>query len=325
MQRLARGSLATIGLGLLAGCDFRLSPAPPARIYHIGYLTLASSGTFDEEFRRGLRDLGYVEGENIAIEHRTAEGSQDRLQELAAELVRLKVEVIVAATNPAISAAMQATRTIPIVMASGSDPVGNSFVASLARPGGNVTGLNNLSSELSGKRLEQLKEAFPGVLHVAVFKAAGAQEPQWRDAEVAARALGLQLLDLALGGPDDIERAFQTAIRERVDALLTLRNPITAAHRTQFVELAGQSGLPAMYPERGYVDIGGLMTFAPSDPDLYRRAAVYVNRILNGAKPADLPVELPTKWDFVLNLKTAAALGITFPQSILAQATEVIR
>jgi len=279
-----------------------------------------------EEFRAGLRDLGYAEGRDLAIEPRFAEGRLDRVAELAADLVRLEVAVIVAGGDAVIHAARDATRTIPIVMAVSGDPVGTGLVASLARPGGNVTGLTGISPEVSGKRLDLLKQAVPGASRVAVLW--NAADPykalDFRETEVAARALGARLYSLEVRGPGDFDGAFETASRERPDALIVFADPLTLTRRTRIVGFATQRGLPSMYELREFVDIGGLVAYGPSLNDLFRRSASYVDKILKGTKPAEMPVERPTRFDFVINLKTARALGLTIPPSVLTQATEVI-
>jgi len=278
-------------------------------------------------FIQGLRDLGYVEGQNITIEHRSSEGKFERLPDLAAELVRLKVDVIVTPALHNALAAKQATRTIPIVMASSGDPVGSGLVASLARPGGNVTGLSALGFEIVGKQLELLKEIVPRVSRVAVLGNPTSQEvyPLWLgQVKVAARSLGVQLQILEARGPDDFEKAFAAMTRERAGALFVLGDGMFLLHRTRIAELAAKHRLPAMYPVRGFVDAGGLIVYGPSPRDNFRRAATYVDRILKGAKPADLPVEQPTKFELVINLKTATALGLTIPQSLLIRADQVI-
>ena len=279
-------------------------------------------------FIQGLRDLGYVEGQNITIEHRSSEGKFDRLPDLAAELVRLKVDVIVTPALQNALAAKQATRTIPIVMASSGDPVGAGLVASLARPGGNVTGLSVLGFEIVGKQIELLKEIVPEVSRMAVLGNPTSQEvyPLWLgQVKVAARSLGVQLQTLEARGPDDFERAFAAMTRERAGALFVLGDGMFLLHRTRIAELAAKHRLPAMYPVRGFVDAGGLMVYGPSPHDSFRRAATYVDKILKGAKPADLPVEQATKFELVINLKTAKALGLTIPQSVLVRADEIIQ
>jgi len=284
-----------------------------------------------EAFRQGLRDLGYVEGRNVVIEYRSAEGKYERFPALAAELVALKVDVIVAAgSTPAALAAKQATRTILIVFASAADPVASGLVTSLARPGGNVTGLSTVGSELVGKRLEQLKQAVPGVSRVAVlWQPQGVlgertRKDMLKEADVAARALGVRLQFVEARGPADFDRAFSDMTRARAGALTVLGSPTFLNERRRLVDLAAKNRLPAVYTVREFVDAGGLMSYGPNLADLFRRAATYVDKILKGAKPADLPVEQPTKFELVINLKAAKALGLTIPQSLLGRADQVV-
>jgi putative ABC transport system substrate-binding protein len=291
----------------------------------IGYLGGRVLQDFDDAFRQGLREHGYVEGHNLAVEWRFAEGGVEQLRDAADELVRLPVDVIVAQSTPAAAAARQATSTIPIVVAIG-DPVGIGLAASLARPGGNVTGLTNLSTGLGGKRLELLRETMPGVVRVAVLWPPDnpVKVAQWTETQGAARTLGIQLQSLEVGGPEDFEGAFAAAEQGHAEALIVFGDNLTAGYASQLADLAARSHLPAMYETRLLVDAGGLMAYGPSNLSLYRRAAYYVDRILKGASPADLPVEQPMTFDFVVNMKTAQALGITFPNEIMLQVTEVI-
>ncbi len=302
-----------------------------AKIARIGYLTLslAAAPHLREAFLQGLRDLGYVEGRNVVIEYRDAEGKLERLPALAAELVALKVDVIVAGGTPQALAAKQATRTIPIVFAAAVDPVENGLVTSLARPGGNVTGLSNLAQELVGKRLEQLKQAVPRVSRVAVLWQPGAfpertEKELLKEAEVAARALGVRLQFVEARGPEDFDRAFSEMTRKRADALTVLSCGMCVNERRRLVDLAAKNRLPALYQTRESVDAGGLMSYGPNLADSFRRAATYVDRILKGAKPGDLPVEQPTKFELVINLKAAKALGLTIPPSLLGRADHVV-
>ncbi len=302
-----------------------------AKVPRIGYLTgnLASNPHTREAFLQGLRDLGYVEGRNVLIEYRDVEGKYERLPALAAELVALKVDVILAAGTPQPLAAKQATRTIPIVFAGAADPVGSGLVTSLARPGGNVTGLSLLSPELVGKCLEQLKQAVPGVSRVAVlWQPGGSGERTEKDmlkgAEVAGRALGVRLQFVEARGPADFDRAFSDITRARAGALTVLASNMILGERRRLAELAAKNRLAAVYPLREFVDAGGLMAYGPDLADVFRRAATYVDKILKGAKPADLPVEQPTKFELVINLKTAKALGLTVPPTLLNRADEVI-
>ena len=279
-----------------------------------------------DAFRGGLRDLGYVEGHNIVVEYRWAEGRDERFPDLIADLVRLNVAVIVTSGAPAVKVAKASTTSIPIVMAFVGDPVGMGVVASLARPGTNVTGLSLLDADLDGKRIELLKEAVPGLTRLAILWSA--KDPgmmlSFRRVEAATRALGLSLQSLTVREPDDIPGAFDAARNGRAEALIVTAQPFTLRHRAQILELVAKHRLPAMYTLRGFVDAGGLMTYGPSLSDLYRRAAGYVDKILRGAKPADLPVEQPTKFEFVINVKTAKALGLTIPPSLLLRADQVI-
>ena len=279
-----------------------------------------------EEFRKGLRDLGYVEGQNISIEYRHADGKRERLPELAAELVRLKVDVIVALSTLAALPAKRATTMIPIVMVS-SDPIGTGLVASLSRPGGNVTGLTVTSPELVGKRLELLKETVPSLTRVAVlFDSDGPSKIlELKEAHTAAPALGVQLHPQGVRAPNpDLDGAFDSARRERAQAVFVLHNPLTLTYRAQIVGLALRYRLPSMFEGREYPEIGGMLSYSASVSDLFRRAATLVDRVLKGAKPADLPVEQPTKFELVINLKTAKALGLTIPPSLLQRADQVI-
>jgi putative ABC transport system substrate-binding protein len=280
-----------------------------------------------EAFRHGLRDLGYVEGQNIALEYRFAAEQNERLPELAAELVHLQVDMIVTNSGAAAQAARDATEAIPIVMAAGGDPVRLGVIASLAQPGGNLTGLSIMTQELDGKRLELLKEALPHVSRVAVLWNAGnpARPDAFREIEATARVLGLQLHSLAVWHPDELDSAFAAMTREGAEALITLGDAVLWNQRARVVALAAQHRLPAVFDAREFVDAGGLMAYGPHVPDSYRRAATYVDKILKGAKPADLPIEQPTKFELVLNLKTAKTLRITFPPTLLIQATEVIQ
>jgi putative ABC transport system substrate-binding protein len=304
----------------------------PKKIPLIGYLApvFRCSGPVPslEAFRQGLRELGYVEGQTIAIECRSAEGKLERQPVLAAEFVQLKVDIIVAAGGePTARAAKQATQTIPIVMTNVGDPIATGLVMSLARPGGNVTGLVTMSPELSGKRLEVLKEAFPSVSHVALFwnSANPEQEPQIKEIKIAGQGLGIQLQILEVRAPNDFDKAFSVITKKRTDALLTLPDPLSVSQGKRIADFAGKNRLPAMYPRMEFVDAGGLMAYGPSYNDLFRRAATYVDKILKGAQPADLPVEQPTKFEFVINLKTAKQLGLTIPPTVLARADRVIR
>jgi putative ABC transport system substrate-binding protein len=302
----------------------------PAKIARIGYLTAASPLPISprtEAFRQGLHELGYVEGKNIVIEYRYAEAKLDRLPALATELVRLRVDIIVTAGPIPTRSAKEATATIPIVMSQDTDPVGNGFVASLARPGGNITGLSTLSPEISGKRLELLKEIVPRISRIAVVGQSTypGNSQSLREVELAAKAFGMQLQYLDIRSAKDIETAFRAATKGRADAILGLGSPVLMSHRTRVVDLAATSRLPAIYYFPEFVDAGGLMTYGPSITDLSRRAAAYVDKILKGRKPADLPVEQPTKFELIINLKAAKQIGLTIPPNVLARADKVIR
>jgi len=303
-----------------------------AKVPRIGYLSinLAGSPHMTEGFRQGLRDLGYVEGRNVFIEFRDAEGKLERLPALAAELVALKVDVVVVGGTVAAVAAKQATKTVPIVFVSAVDPVTDGLVASLARPEGNATGLATLAPELVGKRLEQLKQIAPGVSQVAVLWQPGAlgertEKDLRKEAEGAAQVLGIRLQFVEVRGPGDFDRAFSDMTRARASALTVLGSSMLINERGHVVALAAKNRLPAVYGLREYVDAGGLMSYGPNNVDLFRRAATYVDKILKGAKPGDLSVEQPTKFELVINLKAATALGITIPQSVLGRADEVIQ
>ena len=315
---------------MLFALSFPADAQQPKKVPRIGYLSgnfPSSESVRTEAFLQGLRELGYVEGKNIVMEYRFAEGKLDRLPLLAAELVRLKADVIVTSGSGSTRPANEATNTIPIVMTQDPDPVGNGFVASLARPGGNITGLSTLSPELSGKRLELLKEIIPKLSRVAVLgtSTTPSNAQSLRETELAAGALAVKLQYLDVRGPKDIETAFRAAIKERADAVLLMGGPVLASQRAQFADLAVKSRLPAMYWRSDIVEGGGLMSYAVSFTDLDRRAATYVDKILKGAKPADLPVEQPKKFEFIVNLKAAKQIGLTIPPNVLARADRVIR
>jgi putative tryptophan/tyrosine transport system substrate-binding protein len=280
-----------------------------------------------EAFRQGLRDLGYVEGKNIVLEYRYAEGKIERLPHLAEELVRLPVDVIVTATSPAIHAAKRATDTIPIVFAVSGNPMATGYVASLARPGGNVTGLSVMDYELSGKRLELLTEALRRASRVAVLwnPGNGAMVLKMKEVQSAAQVLRVDIKSLEVRDPQDFDRALAALPREHPHALLTLADPLTLFHRDRIIEMAAKSRVPAMYEDREFVEAGGLMSYGPSVEANYRRAATYVDKILKGAKPAELPVEQPMKFELVINLKAAKQIGVTIPQSVLYRADKVIK
>jgi putative ABC transport system substrate-binding protein len=302
-----------------------------AKVARIGYLTggtLSASSDSNEAFRQALRELGYIEGKNVVIEWRASEGKRDRLSSLATELVGLKADVIVVTGLGDLRAAKEATATIPIVMVVDSDPVRTGFIASLARPGGNITGLSTLAPELSGKRLELLKEVVPKLSRVAVFgtstSAGNAQE--LTEIENAAGALGLKFQYVDVLGSKDLETAFREASKGRAEAaLMIVSGAIAGDHRMQILDLAAKSRLPLIYQRREYVEAGGLMSYGANRNDQYRRAAVYVDKILKGAKPTELPVEQPKKFEFVINVKTAKQIGLTIPPNVLARADRVIK
>ncbi len=329
-----RGLRLAFTITLLLGGLFSSSAAgaqQAAKVARIGFLTLdlAPNPHLPEAFRQGLRDLGYVEGRNVEIEYRDAEGRPERLPALAAELVALKVDVILAGSTPQALAAKQATRTLPIVFASAPDPVASGLVTSLARPGGNVTGLSNIAPELVGKRLELLKQAVPGVSRVAVLWQPGGsgehtEKDMLKEVEVAGRALGVRLQFVEARGPADFDRAFSDMTRAHASALTSLGGSMFFNERRRLVDLAAKNRLPAVYPQREFVDAGGLMAYGPNIADGWRRAATYVDKILKGAKPGDLPIEQPTKFELVINLKAAKALGLTIPPSLLARADHVV-
>jgi ABC-type uncharacterized transport system substrate-binding protein len=325
-----RSFISTLAGSLLAPLAAEGQQA--AKVSRIGWLAanLASGPHLIEAFRQGLRDLGYVEGRNVVIEYRDAEGKLERLPALAAELVALKVDVILAGSTPAALAAKQATRTLPIVAAALADPVASGLVTSLARPGGNVTGLTGFGPELVGKCLELLTQAVPGVSRVAVLWQPGVigertEKDMLKGADVAGRALGVRLQFVEARGPADIDSAFSDMTRARAGALTVLSSAMFFLERRRLVDLAAKNRLPAVYTSREFVDAGGLMAYGANAADWFRRAATYVDKILKGAKPADLPVEQPTKFELIINLKTAKTLGLTIPQSVLGRADELIQ
>ena len=309
----------------------------PAKIPRIGLLGTFPTNHHDQALRQGLHELGYVEGQNIAIERRYFEGKAERLPDLATQLVRLRVDVIVVdACGAPLNAARQATSSIPIVVtACNDDLVATGLISSLARPGGNITGLSELTPELGAKRLELLKEAAPTVRRVAVLwnpayaERFGANfrfwSSDWTEMRAAAQALGMTLQSVEIRGLDDFDTAFSAMTRERADALIAFSDPLIVSRGRRIANLAAKSRLPAVYPSREFVDAGGLMSYGPSISNMFRRAAGYVGKILKGAKPADLPMEQPTTFELVINLKTATALGLTIPQSLLHRADEVIQ
>jgi ABC-type uncharacterized transport system substrate-binding protein len=324
---------STVGIILILACNILTAPCAaeaqqPTKVYRVGWLHPGSRSSTLEPFRQGLRELGYIEGQNLVIEYRYAEGRDDQLADLATELVRLQVDVIVAVGVAGIRVAQHATRTIPIVMAGITDPVAQGFVASLARPGGNITGLSTLNEDLFGKRLELLKEMVPQSARIAVLTNPGhpLHEPWMNTLTVAARALGLQLHVAELRSPDELVNAFAAMTRAGADALIVLTDPALLANlHGRIVDLAATHRLPAMYSQRFFVDAGGLMFYGLSIADMSQRLAVYVDKTLKGATPGDLPVEQPTKFELIINLKTAKALGLTIPPTLLFQADGVIQ
>ena len=323
--------LSATGLILILTLAFLVTPLAgaqqPTHVHRIGWLSAGGRDPYEEVFLEGMRALGYVEGQNLVLEYRGAEGQYERLPALAAELVQLKVDVLLVVNTPAALAAKDATTTIPIVMAGVGDPVGSGLVASLARPGGNVTGLIALSTDLTGKQLEFLKDVLPTVSRVALLwnPANPAHALMVREADVAARALGVQLHRVEAGGPDAFDRAFAAMTSAHAGALLVMGDGMFFQHRRRLAELAATSRLPTMHNIRPFVEAGGLMAYGPSPLDTRRGAATYVDKILKGAKPADLPVEQPTKFELVINLKTAQALGLTLSPAFLFRADEVIK
>jgi putative tryptophan/tyrosine transport system substrate-binding protein len=310
---------------MLFAPSFPVEAQQAGKVPRIGLLRAGSPpDPMIEAFRQGLRDLGYVEGKNIVIEYRWAEGKNERLPDLAADLVRLGVDVIVPGGNAATSAAKSATKTIPIVMQS-SDPVGTGLVASLARPGGNITGLSYLVTDLSGKRLELLKETLPKVSRVGLLSHPAGNPVELQETQDAARTLRVEVKILEVRDPKDFESAFEAGKTARIGAISVLASPIFYAHRTRIVNLAAKYRLPASYNQSEFVEVGGLMSYGPPFRDLFRRAAAYVDKLLKGAKPADLPVEQPMKFELIINLKTAKQIGLTIPPNVLVRADRVIR
>ncbi len=320
------GLISTLALGLLAA-SLPAEAQQPGKVYRIGYLSRTAS--VHEGFRQRLRELGYIEGQNLVIEAaRLPKGKRDLYPELAAELVRLKVDLILTVGTVATRAAKQATSTIPIVMGNASvDPVRHGLVASLARPGGNVTGLFDMMQDLAGKRLELLKETFPKVSRVGHLSVRGNPPgvAHLKETEATGRALGVRVQALEVPGPDDLESAFRAAVEEGADALIVVGVGFIIRHRQRIVDLEVKSRLPAMHTHKRWVPAGGLMSYRTNNLERYRRAATYVDRILKGTKPADLPVERVTKFVFEINLKTAKQIGVTIPPEVLLQATRVIK
>jgi len=326
-----RKKIFCLALGaMLSALSFSVEAQQTGKIPRIGYLSslsASSDSSRHDAFRQGLKELGYVEEKNVAIEYEFAQGKLDRLPDLAGELVRLKVDVIVVGGSTATRAAKNATKLIPIVMINVTDPVVLGFVVSLARPGGNITGLSNLAPELGGKRLELLKEIVPQLSRVAVLgdPNSPAYGPQLNELKLAARALGLRLQPVEVRGPGDLENAFSAMIKAHAGAFMGLQQPTIDILRKRIMDLAGKNRLPAMYPNRENVEAGGLISYAADISTMFRRAATYVDKILRGTKPADLPVEQPMKFELVINLKAAKQIGLTIPQWTLMKADRVIR
>ena len=319
--------LITLALGLLVA-PLAAEAQPPTHVHRIGVLVGVATREQDRNvgaFLEGMHALGYVEGQNLVLEYRGSAGQHERFPALVAELVRLPVDVLLVGPTPAALAAKDATTTIPIVMAGVGDPVGSGLVASLARPGGNVTGLSVLQPEVVRKQLEFLKEVLPTVSRVAVLWNPAHHALLVRAADVAAQALGVQLHLVEVHSPEAFDRAFAAVTRAHAGALLVLGDPMFSQHRRRLAELAATSHLPTVHNDRGHVEAGGLLCYGANHPDSYRRAATYVDKILKGAQPGDLPVEQPTTFELVINLKTAQALGLTIPPALLFQADEVIR
>jgi len=322
--------IVALGLGILAA-PLAAHGQPPAKIPRIGYLVLAPltdpPSPERAAFLEGLRELGYVEGKTVAIEYRSAAWNAELLPDLAEELVRLKVDVIVTGGGGAVAdAARQATKTIPIVVAASADPVGIGLVASLARPGGNITGTSLMAPELGSKRLELLKEAVPRTSRVAVlWHPRGAGRLEWQQTEAAARRLGVALQSYEVRNADDLARTLEGMSRQRPDAVIMFFDPLTSGYRVIISDFALKNRLPTIFGAREFAAAGGLMSYGPNIPELFRRAAVYVDKILKGAKPRDLPIEQPTKFELIVNLKTAKALGLTIPPSVLIRADQVVQ
>jgi putative ABC transport system substrate-binding protein len=319
---------AALTLGLFAG-SFNADARQGGTVYRIGMLETRSkelNAANVDAFRRGLRELGYKEGQNLEIAYRSSDGRDERLAALAAELVRLKVDLILTRGTPAALAAKSATGTIPVVMAASGDPVGSRIVTSLSRPGGNVTGLSSGITESFPKRVELLAELVPGLKRIAVILNMGnpVVPPQWGIVEASARSLGVEAQLLDVRRPEDLQEAFDAAAKRRAQALVVGLDGVTQANLRTIAELAARQRLPSIYPARDYAKVGGLMTYGSSDFDMYHRAAAFADKIFKGAKPAELPVEQPTKWEFVINLKTAKALGVTIPQLLLLRADHLI-
>jgi len=329
MFAIKRRKFFTLFGGAVLAWPLAVRAQPMAKVWHVGMLETTAAtlnATNLDAFKQALRQLGYIEGQNLIVEYRSGDGHIERFPQLAAELVRLNVDIIITRGTPAALAAKKATATIPIVMAAIGEPVETGMVASLARPGGNVTGLSAFVTELTAKRIEIMREVIPQLSRMALIdNMANRSVPaQWDETKRAAFALGIQPQLYDVRKAEDIERAFSSAIAQRVNALSVGNDSVVIANRIQVVQLAAKHRLPAIYATRDFVDAGGLLSYAAHYPDLYRRAAAYVDKIFKGAKPADLPVEQPTKFEIVVNLKAASALGLTVPSTLLARADEVI-
>jgi len=327
--RIAPTTILVIALAFIIGtAPCAVAAQPTGKVYRIGILEAlpeTRNAANLDALRQGLRELGYVEGRNLIIEYRSADGRAERFPDLAAELVRLKVDLIVARGTPATRAAQNATGTIPVVMATMGDP--HPIVASFAHPGGNITGVTTFSTELTGKRIELLKELVPSLSRVALLHnmANPAVPPEWEETKRAARSLGLQAELLDVRSQDDLGRAFELAVRQHVDALLIGADGLTQLYQQTIVDLVARKRLPAAYPAREFVEAGGLMAYAVSYPDLYFRFASFIDKIFRGTRAGDLPIEQPARFELAINLKTAKALGLTIPQSVLVRADEVIQ
>jgi putative tryptophan/tyrosine transport system substrate-binding protein len=325
-----RRTFVSTAAGALLARVFPANAQPAKKVPRIGILVPGAPATASQlvaAFTQGLREHGYVEGQNVVVERRFGDNRAERISELAAELVRLKVDVIVTSTDVGIAAVKQQTQTIPIVMANSTDPVGTGFVTSLARPGGNVTGLTGISPELSAKRLELLKEVVPGLSRVAIMWNPDVRGAvlDYKETQSAARSLRLQLQPVELSRTDDFDRAFSTLTTGRAEALIVVGSAFTFANRDQLASLAQMNRLPSMYSQREYVDAGGLTAYGSNLADAWRRVATFVDKILKGAKPGELPIEQPTKFELDINQKTAKALGLTIPPSLLRRVDEVIQ
>ena len=326
-RKFLRGGLSFAGVVVLTGCEALRPRAPSAKVSRVGYLAGSSPGiTTGAAFRGGLAELGYVEGQTVVIESRYADSRAERLPDLASELVGLNLDVVVTTGITGATAVRERSSTIPVVVLAGSDPIQAGLAASFARPGNNVTGVTAISHTLSGKRLALLKEAAPGIARVGALWNVNnpAKAEEWRETERAAEALGLQARALGVRSPSDLDGALELARAERVEALVAFHEALTNTLRGRIADFALASGLPSMFEFGEWTEAGGLLSYGPNQPAMYRRAAVYVDKILKGTPAGEIPIEQPTTFDFIVNLKTAQALGLTIPQSVLLQATEII-